>query len=93
VEIEVLKKEKNNLMLKIEGETHTLANLLCSELYTDSAVKSAAYTLDHPLTGAILLHVRTDGKSPEKALLSAADRIVNKFQDLKQEFQSKFRKT
>ncbi len=92
MEIEVVKKEKNDLTLRIEGETHTLMNLLCSELYADDSVKVASYTLEHPLTRVVLFHLKTAGKSPEKALSSATDRIVEKLEELKKEFQTKLKR-
>jgi len=92
MEIEIVRKEGKDELLRIEGEDHTLANLLCSELYQDDAIQSASYTLDHPLTKAILFHVSTEGKSPEKAMEAAADRLVKKLQELKREMQTKLKR-
>jgi DNA-directed RNA polymerase II subunit RPB11 len=92
MEVQVVKKEDNEELLRIEGEDHTLANLLCAELYQDEAVRSASYTLDHPLTGAILLHLRTEGKSPEKVIVSITEHLIKKLQELKREAQASLKR-
>lgn len=91
MEIEVVRKEGKDELLRIEGEDHTLANLLCSELYQDNAVQAASYTLDHPLTKIILFHISTEGKSPERAIEAAAERLIEKLQELKREMQTQLK--
>lgn len=92
MEIEILQKEKNDLKLRIEGESHTLANLLCAELNQDESVKVASYTLEHPLKNTVILHIRTEGKSPEKVLSSVAERVVKRIQEIKKELQDAIRR-
>ena len=93
MEIEVVKKEKNTLMLRVEGESHTLANLLCHKLNQEESVKVASYTVDHPLKGTLLLYLKTDGKSPEKVMASVAESIAKEFQNLKKEIQSSLKRS
>jgi DNA-directed RNA polymerase subunit L len=83
MELEVLRKDENSRLIKVGGEDHTLTNLLRVELYEDENVTAASYTIDHPLTGTPEFFVRTKDKSPERALASAADRVVGKLEEMK----------
>jgi DNA-directed RNA polymerase subunit L len=76
MEVKVLEETKNKIKLEIEGENHTLVNALRKELWSDSHVKIAGYSIDHPLVGKPVLIVETDGKEdPKKALSSAVERL------------------
>ena len=76
MEIKVLEESKNKLVIELEGETHTLANLLKKELWNDEHVKVSGYTVKHPLVGKPMLVVETDGKeTPREALKAAAERL------------------
>ena len=88
MELEIVKKEEESLLVKITGENHTLCNLLREELNKDENVVSAAYAIEHPLTGSPKFYVKTKkGKSPERALVDAADRIAEQFKDLRKQLQ------
>ncbi len=76
MEIKILEELKNKIKLEIEGENHTLVNALRKELWSDSHVTIAGYSVDHPLVGKPILIVETDGKEdPKKALNSAVERL------------------
>ncbi len=93
MELEVVEKKESGLLIKVIGEGHTLCNLLCTELYKDENVVSAAYNIEHPLTGSPKLYVRTKkGKSPKRALVDAADRIVDELEDLHKQLQKTLKK-
>lgn len=67
---------KTKLVVDIKGEDTTLCNLLVRELYQDSAVKYASYTVEHPSANIPTLFVETtSSKTPRKALLEAVERI------------------
>ena len=75
MEIKVLEKAKNRLVIGIEGEDATLCNAIRKELWNDDKVKAAAYSVDHPLTAAPKIIVETTGKDPKDALLDAVKRL------------------
>ncbi len=78
MEIKVLEKSKNKLVVDVKGESHTLCNALRQELWNDSHVKVAAYDVKHPLIGVPHIIVETDGEDPKKVLAKAAQRLGKK---------------
>lgn len=93
MELELVKKEDESLLIKIVGENHTLCNLLREELNKDENVVSASYTIEHPLTESPKFYVKTKkGKSPERALRDAADRVAEQLEDLRKQLQKALKK-
>jgi len=86
--ISILKKTKNELKIEIEGEGHTFCNLLQHALLEDKSVEIAGYDIPHPLVGKPILQLRTrGGRSPERALVKALDRISQLSNEFVQEFE------
>ena len=84
MEIEVLERKKNKLVLKINGGGHTICNVLKDELTNDSNVKIVAYMIDHPLIGVPKMEIETNGKvSPEVAIKKALKNISSDADKLK----------
>lgn len=93
MELELVKKENGSLLIKIVGENHTLCNLLREELNKDENVASASYTIEHPLTESPKLYVKVKkGKSPERALTDAADRVAEQLENLRKQLQKVLKK-
>jgi len=88
MKIEVISNEKNTLEFYIEGERHTLPNLLKEKLNQDSSVEFCAYKLDHPLDKKARIIIKTTGKAPKKALEEA----IKALQDEIAEFGKAFEK-
>lgn len=89
MQIKVLKKAPNELRFEIEGESHTLCNLLEKVLLEDETVDMAGYNVPHPLTSNPVVYVRTKGRRrPETALKNAAKKILQK----QKEFETEFKK-
>jgi DNA-directed RNA polymerase subunit L len=78
MELKVIEKAKNKIIIEIIGEDHTLCNALKEELYIDDEVKSAGYYIEHPEKGMPKLVVETSGKDPIKAIAEAAKRLIKK---------------
>ena len=71
--VKVLKNEKDHLEVEIANVT--IAELVRSELWNDSAVTAAAWKRDHPSKNPVLV-VQTDGKkAAKKALTDSLERI------------------
>ncbi len=73
--VKVLEKNERKLLLEVEGETHTLLNLITTALLEDPDVEIAYYDIDHPLRGVARVYVKTKSKRPEDALKEAVERV------------------
>ncbi len=89
MEIKVLEETNKSITFEIKGEGHTLCNALKKELWNNKHVRAATYNVKHPLIGIPEIVVETDGEiKPRKAVMDAADRII----DQAGKFQKEFRK-
>jgi DNA-directed RNA polymerase subunit L len=85
MEINVLEEKKGKLVFEIVGMGHTYLNLLKTELWNDNHVKTATYSIRHPLISKPKFFLETDGdESPKSALSGAVTRLkklTDKFRD------------
>lgn len=83
MEVKILKETDEYLEIQIDGEDHTIGNLLKGMLFLIPGVKFASYTQPHPLIESIVIKVMTDGTiKPREALKKAielAESYANKF--------------
>lgn len=87
MEVEVVRKEGRELLLRIPGEDATLCNLLVKTLHSMEEVEFAAFRREHPLLSPYEVVVRAKGK-PEDALLKAADKVVAACEELLKQLKS-----
>lgn len=66
--VRVRKYTERELVLTIEGEDHTLANLLAKSALSNPHTKLATYVVEHPLVGTPVLRIVTDGTDPIQVL-------------------------
>ena len=86
MEIKVLEDKKNKLVFEVDGMGHTFINVLKNELWNDSHVKVATYSIRHPITSKPKITVETDGdEGPRSALASAVSRLKKASDKLKDE--------
>jgi len=85
MKVEVVTNEKDHLEFFIEGERHTLPNLLKEKLATDTSVEFCAYRLDHPLDQKARFIVK--GKNPKKAVEEALKQIKTDISDFGKAFE------
>ncbi|MBI2598582.1 MAG: DNA-directed RNA polymerase subunit L [Candidatus Diapherotrites archaeon] len=85
MELELVKEEKNYLEFFLKGERYTFPNLLKSRLMNDSAVTFVSNKLDHFLLDKTHFVLRTDGKSPRKAIEDAIKEIEKDLSDFERE--------
>ena len=81
--VTVLKKEKNELRLRIIGESHTALQVLRQRLNSHKSVDYANYFPGHPELDDPEFYIRTKGKS-------ASDKVLR---DLVSELASEFAST
>ncbi len=85
--VEFLKRTSNELKLKIEGEGHTLCNLLQKTLLEDDTIEMAGYDVPHPLVDSAIVYVHTKGKRrAETAVKEATEKIIARNKDFKKSF-------
>jgi DNA-directed RNA polymerase subunit L len=86
MELELLKKDENSIMVKIIGEDHTLCNVLRKALYEDKHVASASYVIEHPILEHPKFYVKVKkGRSPRRALTDAAGRVIESCEELRKD--------
>ena len=89
MKVQLLKKTSNELEIEIEGEGHSLCNVLQKFLNEDDTVDMAGYTIPHPLLSHAIVYVRTkEGRKPEAAIKDA----VKKIRAQNKEFRGRFEK-
>jgi DNA-directed RNA polymerase subunit L len=89
MKVNVLKKTGNELKLEVEGEGHSLLNLLQKTLLEDTGIEMAGYHVPHPLFDRGILYVQTKGKQDPESMVADA---VKKILDLNKDFQKSFKK-
>ena len=72
----VLKREENELHLKVEGESHTLVSPLVDVLLDDPRVDIAYYDMEFPTISEPVVVVRTNGEDPITAVRDATKQIA-----------------
>lgn len=87
MKIEAIKNEKGLLEFCIEGERHTITNLLRERLSKNSRVEFCSYRLEHPLDKKARFVVRAD--NPKKA----AEETIKEIREEVAEFKKAFGKT
>jgi len=59
MKVEVLKNTANELKIQVEGEGHSLLNLLQKTILENDAIEMAGYDVPHPLIDRAILYVHT----------------------------------
>ena len=83
----------NSATFYLNGETHTIANLLKVDLILDEHVKFAGYVAPYPQKQHIKLTITTDGsETPLKKLLQSCKNIQEQLGFLEADFDEKIKK-
>ncbi|OYT40848.1 MAG: RNA polymerase [Desulfurococcales archaeon ex4484_58] len=90
MEIRVIRKTENELILEIEGEDHTLGNLLVKEALNHPDIIYASYRIPHPLQNKLELYFTFRSKSDmEKVLCEIVENIHRYLSEFKKEVEEK----
>ena len=93
MKVKILKQTADELKFEIEGEGHTFCNLLQKVLLEDENVEMAGYNIPHPLVSKPVVYIKTKGgKSPQKALFEAIEKIKSRQIEFKQAFELAIKK-
>tara|TARA_B100001250_G_C19662280_1_gene727660 strand:- start:4 stop:261 length:258 start_codon:yes stop_codon:yes gene_type:complete len=81
--VKVLIKEKNELRLRVVGESHTSLQMLRERLNNHKDIDYANYFPGHPELDDPEFYIRTSGKkSADKVLSELVDSISKEFSDI-----------
>lgn len=91
VNVTILKENEKELKIEVDGEGHTLCNLLQQLLLKNENVEIAGYDVPHPLLDRAVVYIRvTEKETPKGALMKAlkelrelADEFLGKFEQAK----------
>ncbi len=87
MEIKVLEETNKTIVFEVRGEGHTLCNLLKRELWNNKHVKTATYSVKHPLIGIPEMTIETDGElKPRKAVMEASEKLMEETEKFSKEF-------
>ncbi len=83
MKLEIIEDEKNKLKIAVDGESHTLLNILRENAWKSGA-DQAAYLINHPYNSPPELIIHSD--NPRKILNAAAQLIVDQAKEFNKEF-------
>ena len=87
--VKILQSTDNELKIEVEGEGHSLLNLLQKTILEGEGVEMAGYHVPHPLFDRGILYVNTKEKlTPESVIEDAAKKVL----DLSKDFEKSFKK-
>jgi DNA-directed RNA polymerase subunit L len=86
MQLRVVKRDENSILLETIGETFTLTNVLREELWEDKDVSEAAQIKEHPYLAEPKIWVKVKKGSPITALEKAADRIIEQAKEFEEKF-------
>lgn len=86
VNLKIISKTEDEITVEFEGESHTLLNLLKTELLADDRVKLATYDTKFAIMDNPVFRLKTVGADPIAVMREAAGRIVNQCDEFSSEF-------
>lgn len=88
MQVQVKKTSDRELEIEVQGEGHTLGNMLAKELQEMEEVELAYYEIPHPLQDRMLIYIRTrEGADPLDTLRSALKRLDAQLEQLEGELE------
>lgn len=88
MEVEVLKKAKNELKLQFSEINQGILNLIKSSLWQDNATQIASFRIEHPEVGRPIFMLRTKGKEAKKVWNDAINKLGSQTDKLKTKFKT-----
>lgn len=87
MEIKIIEEKKNKAIIELSDMGHTFCNVLKKELWNDQSVKTATYSIMHPLVSKPRMIVETDSsKTPKQAMQDAIKRLKKTSEKFRTEF-------
>lgn len=90
MEIKVLSKSKNELLIEVIGEDHTLGNLIAKEAIRHPRVKNAFYRVPHPLKNVVEIYILVEEGADLKSVVEDVCRnIKHSIEEFRKEIEAK----
>jgi DNA-directed RNA polymerase subunit L len=86
MKVSVANLKETELEIVIEGEGHTLLNVLRDVLLDDEKVLFASYVIEHPMRSAPRLALRTDSKNALTVLIEASSKMASVVAEFNEKF-------
>jgi DNA-directed RNA polymerase subunit L len=86
MQVDLLKKEKDTLELKISGEGETMLIPLKNQLLSDDATEYANYNVRHPQLDTPVFYLQVRSGKPQNAFKKAAKALSNTYKDMLTQF-------
>ena len=88
MELRINKETNTELVVEIDGLTHTIANLIKSKILGNKNVTYVSYNVSHPLVPRPTITILTDGKTnPRKVFKDVLEDVLSEVK----EFQERYR--
>jgi DNA-directed RNA polymerase subunit L len=84
--LKIIKKTSDEVLMEFEGESHTLLNLLRTELLAEERVRIATYDNKFPIMANPVFRLKTKDADPLIVMREAASRIVGLCDEFSSEF-------
>ena len=78
MELKILNKTDYEINIEIQGEDHTLLNVLKSILLEDERVEIASYDMKHVNVSEPVLYVKTDGTDQITVIKDALSKLISR---------------
>ncbi len=89
MKLEVIEDEKTKLKISVDGETHTLLNILRENSW-EAKADQATYLIDHPYLSQPEIIIQSD--NPKKTLASAVQLTIEQAKEFEKEFSAAVKK-
>jgi DNA-directed RNA polymerase subunit L len=86
MKVSIVNLKDTELEIVIDGEGHTLLNLLRDMLLDDESVIFASYVIEHPMRSAPRLALRTDGKNALTVLIENTSKMASAVTEFNEKF-------
>ncbi len=86
MQVELLKKDKDTLEVKISGEGETLLIPLKNQLLNDDAIEYANYNVRHPKLDTPVFYLKVRSGKPQNAFKKAAKALSNSYKEMHSQF-------
>ena len=86
MKLNVIRKDKNSILIEVKGESISFVNLLKYELWKDKNVLEAAAIKEHPYMGEPKLLVKVKTGNPLTAIKKAVKNLSLQTKEIRDEF-------
>ncbi len=84
--LKIIEKTEDQIIIEFVGEGHTILNLLRTELLADERVEIATYDTKFPIMDNPVFRLKTNDADPVVVLREAAARIIGQCDEFSSEF-------